>query len=484
MTQSWMMWAPSVLGVVFFFAFGATVGSFINVVVYRVPKGLGIVRPASACPACGTTLTWRENFPILGWLLLRGRCRFCKTPISPEYPIVETVVALLFAGLYALWYLDPGLVRSIGVDPAAIRPDWTAAGLARTWPIFVMHIALVGSLVAVTLIDARTFLIPISIPWFAAFVSMVVHPISAWWISSRSGLRGGHDWTIMTSDSYAWTGLAAGAVVGLVIAVLLLRAGVIKPSFSDYEEWEREAEERAKNPTTHPNEDDPAPQPMVVRLLLLTGPAMALMAVGFTVGMRIGQPMRAMLGGMAVGLIVGLALRARFGGATHEAGDPAFVRYPYARREMVREIVFLGPAIALGVIGFMLTRGAAAEPTLWIKALTGSVVGLLAGGGVVWAVRILGSLAFGKEAMGLGDVHLMAAVGAALGWADAVLAFFIAPFIGIAWTIAAVIARRGTGGTALPYGPHLAAATLVVLYAKPALEFALSMMMQRQIDLP
>lgn len=484
MTQPWMMWAPSVLGVVFFFAFGATVGSFINVVVYRVPKGLGIVRPASACPACGTTLTWRENFPILGWIALRGRCRFCKTPISPEYPIIEAVVALLFAGLYALWYLDPALTRSLGVDPASIRPGWAAAGLARTWPIYVMHIALVGSLVAVTLIDARTFLIPISIPWFAAIVALVAHPLAAAWIAGRGGLRGGHDWTLMTFDSYAWTGLAAGAAAGLAIAVFLLNAGIIKPSFADYEEWEREAEAQAKNPPDNPAETDDAQQPMVVRLLLLTGPAMALMAVGFTVGMRVGEPMRAMLGGMALGLVIGLVLRARFGGATHEIGDPAFVRYPYARREMVREIVFLGPAIALGMIGFLITRGITAEPTLWVKALTGSVVGLLAGGGVVWAVRILGSLAFGKEAMGLGDVHLMAAVGATLGWADAVIAFFIAPFIGIAWTIAAALARRGAGGTALPYGPHLAAATLVVLYAKPALEFALSMVMQRPIDLP
>ncbi|XHC27290.1 prepilin peptidase [Phycisphaerales bacterium ac7] len=150
------------------------------------------------------------------------------------------------------------------------------------------------------------------------------------------------------------------------------------------------------------------------------------------------------------------------------------------------------PCIALGGLGFWLASpggplGATfAEPILWLYALGGSLLGLLIGGGVVWAVRILGSLAFGKEAMGLGDVHLMAGVGACLGWIDPVLAFFIAPFFGIGWTIASVAISRFAKreGSALPYGPHLAAATVLVLLAKPAIEAILGWIMGEPIDLP
>ncbi len=100
------------------------------------------------------------------------------------------------------------------------------------------------------------------------------------------------------------------------------------------------------------------------------------------------------------------------------------------------------------------------------------MLGWVVGGGIVWAVRILGTLGFGREAMGLGDVHLMAAVGAVLGWFLPLAAFFVAPFIGLSWTLAAaVVSRCGRGvRRELPYGPHLAVATVLVLLGWPAVE--------------
>ncbi|MEA3409615.1 MAG: prepilin peptidase, partial [Candidatus Eisenbacteria bacterium] len=65
------------------FIVGSILGSFFNVVIYRVPRGESIVRPPSACPACGTRLRARDNVPVLGYLLLRGKCRYCAAPISP-----------------------------------------------------------------------------------------------------------------------------------------------------------------------------------------------------------------------------------------------------------------------------------------------------------------------------------------------------------------------------------------------------------------
>lgn len=83
------------------FIIGAILGSFLNVVIYRVPRRESIVRPGSACPACGTPLLARDNIPILSFLILRGRCRGCSARISPRYPIVETVAGVLPVLMFA-----------------------------------------------------------------------------------------------------------------------------------------------------------------------------------------------------------------------------------------------------------------------------------------------------------------------------------------------------------------------------------------------
>lgn len=84
-------------------AVGLAIGSFLNVVAYRVPAGLSVVRPASACPSCGHTIRSRDNLPVVSWLLLAGRCRDCRAPISVRYPIVEALTALAFV-LVAMFF--------------------------------------------------------------------------------------------------------------------------------------------------------------------------------------------------------------------------------------------------------------------------------------------------------------------------------------------------------------------------------------------
>jgi leader peptidase (prepilin peptidase) / N-methyltransferase len=81
--------------------FGLAIGSFLNVVIYRVPAGLSIVHPPSSCPRCGAEIRNRHNVPVLGWLVLRGRCYDCHAPISPRYPIVEAVTGALYAAVTA-----------------------------------------------------------------------------------------------------------------------------------------------------------------------------------------------------------------------------------------------------------------------------------------------------------------------------------------------------------------------------------------------
>ncbi|HEY7726481.1 MAG TPA: prepilin peptidase [Anaeromyxobacteraceae bacterium] len=119
-------------------ALGASLGSFLNVVVARVPAGLSIVRPGSRCPRCLAPIAWHDNVPVLSWVLLRGRCRACRGPISPRYPLVEAAGA--GAALLALWRHGP--------TPAALA-----------------ELALVGLLLALALVDLDTWLLPHSLTW-------------------------------------------------------------------------------------------------------------------------------------------------------------------------------------------------------------------------------------------------------------------------------------------------------------------------------
>lgn len=91
------------------FIFGILIGSFLNVVIYRIPKNESIAFPASKCQSCQTPLKWYHNIPIFSWLALGGKCAFCKDPIAKQYPIVEFVTGLIFVTLFIkvglVWYL-------------------------------------------------------------------------------------------------------------------------------------------------------------------------------------------------------------------------------------------------------------------------------------------------------------------------------------------------------------------------------------------
>jgi leader peptidase (prepilin peptidase)/N-methyltransferase len=103
--------APPTLIAIIVFLFGLIIGSFLNVCILRIPGGKSIVLPASACPKCGAPIRPYDNIPVLSWLMLRGKCRACKTPISPMYPIVELLTGLLFLACFYAFGLTPEALK-------------------------------------------------------------------------------------------------------------------------------------------------------------------------------------------------------------------------------------------------------------------------------------------------------------------------------------------------------------------------------------
>ena len=368
---------------IFLIVIGACAGSFLNVVIHRLPRGASIVFPPSHCPACGRAIRWYDNIPLFSWWVLRGRCRWCKGPISIRYFLVEAAAALLVAGLYAWYYL------------ARLR---TGTGeFADTWPMFTAHAALLCGLLACSLVDIEHWIVPLEVCWVVSAVGIAAAALAP------------HP--LMPSVSPTTAAMALAAAVGLALAMLLRARGWIRPSFQD---------------------------------------ASAAVEVCRTES-RAGQ---------TKSTITAVAITSAHG------VNP--------RKEILREVFYLAPAAILALAAYLLlTRWPAADDAwrsvcnpygsslaVHVNGALSALFGMLIGGLWVWGTRIGGTLAFGKEAMGMGDVDILAAVGAVTGWIIPSVAFFVAPFFGLAWALTLLVRR---GQRELPYGPWLAAASLLVM---------------------
>lgn len=191
------------------FLFGLVIGSFLNVVIARLPDGRSVVHPPSACPACGSTIRWHDNVPVFSWLWLRARCRSCQAHISWRYPVVELLTAVLF------------LIAARQFGPS---PDLGAALL------------LLAALVAITGIDLDHQIIPdvITLPGIAvgAGLAMVLHPAA--WLDTLFGILvgGGLFLAIILASGGGMgggdmkLGAMMGAFLGWKLVLLAILVGV------------------------------------------------------------------------------------------------------------------------------------------------------------------------------------------------------------------------------------------------------------------
>jgi leader peptidase (prepilin peptidase)/N-methyltransferase len=365
---------PGWIWIVFLFAFGCCVGSFLNVVIYRLPRDKSVISPPSSCPACGKRISFYDNIPLISWLVLGRKCRHCKAPISPRYFVVELLTGVLFAGLFVL-YFQKGLWSAL--------PTFGKGG----WLIYLVHLTMLAGFVAASAIDLELWVIPLSICWVVTAAGLLGSAVGGY-VIEPSVIRA-FAWLPRASGTTA--ALAVGAAIGLLIAWLFLAVGLVKRSY--------ESEDRQ--------------------------------------------------------------------GAVEQVDGPPEQQINH-RLEICKELLFLLPIVLCAAGVFWLTREVEAVHRWWtsfsqhrfVAGLLGSLYGYFVGCGIVWATRIFGTFAFGKEAMGLGDVHLMGAAGAVVGPIFVVAAFFIAPFFGLAWAALQMLSKKTRQ---IPYGPFLSLGVFAVM---------------------
>ena len=209
-----MPWSEEPLVMVWVFAFGAIVGSFLNVVIYRLPRDISIWhRPPSSCPTCRTPIRWYDNLPLVSWLVLRGRCRSCRSSISIRYPLVELASGALTLLAFMRWGLS-----LTGVEVVIF-----------TWISLVLGLIDLDFQILPNRLTYSSILLGLGCSWFGGYT---------WWLDSLIGaLVGALLPTLVIVIYRLWRGIdgmgwgdvkylaAIGSVVGLRGCVGVLVVG-------------------------------------------------------------------------------------------------------------------------------------------------------------------------------------------------------------------------------------------------------------------
>lgn len=222
---------------------GLCIGSFLNVVIARLPNDESVVRPRSKCPRCGHQLPWYENVPVLSWLFLRGKCSSCKAAISPRYILVELLTGTLFVAASARFGFDWPLVSALTFFTFLIPLIFIDA---EYWILpFELTLPAIAAGLLLAIPQGKEAFLAALLGAAAAFLTFRVMEILGWLVTGREALGAGDKYLMaMIGAQVGWKALLGvilfsslqGAVVGLVRLKLTGRAGPVIPEAPQVEE--------------------------------------------------------------------------------------------------------------------------------------------------------------------------------------------------------------------------------------------------------
>ncbi len=348
-----------------FFTFGCIVGSFLNVCIYRMPRGMSIITPRSHCPYCKYSIPWYLNIPLVTWLALRGRCKNCGALISVRYFVVELLTGVAFLSC------------------------WLAFGDAGhpfpSLPVALVYAVFLAGLIAATFIDFEHFIIPDEI----TLGGMAVGFIASFFLPSLQSAT--------TLNAGMWRSFI-GAVVGAATIYAILRLG--KLLFGRQRvKWPKDAKIVFTETSVHlPDKEIPYEELFYRKSDVIV-------------------------------------LRAR----TLELVDRGYQDV----------LVRLSPS-ALEIGGEKIDP----ETVAYMEAVSAEII-------------------LPREAMGLGDVKFMGAIGAFIGWQGVIFSLMLSSMIGAAVGVTLIVMRRRQWSSRMPYGPYIALAATIWIFGGKKLFHAL-----------
>lgn len=424
----------------FVWLLGLCVGSFLNVVIYRLPLGLSVSQPRrSFCPKCSAPIAAFDNIPVLSWLLLRGRCRRCRAPIGLQYPLVEALCGLAFVLAFVLLFSP---LR--GAAPAE---------LARDWPLLLAWLTLTAALVACAAMDIVSYTVDTRVTDAAMYAGLVLYAV---WPRGRE-LANAID------PALGAAALAAGAVsVWLTWRAMVLADGA-------------EADAPLLDPPEPERGRTVAPSVALAVVLLAILVSVSLWLLGVVGYAELPLRTEAVLAGLLILFVSIVMAGSRRRAADHEVKAAIDAEQPQARAMVVAEARWLALPLAAGAAAYALVVLVPAVGDAWGRALgwiapfgaaplagvATSAIGALVAAAAGWLLRIVFTLAFGREAFGVGDIFILAAAGACAGWPIALLGLLCAIGLSLAgWLLGLLFKSTAI----IPFGPWLALGFLVALW--------------------
>ena len=456
---------PALWWLFFWTSLGLCLGSFLNAVIYRLPRDKSVRNPVwSFCPACKHRIRWYDNLPIISFIMLHGRCRHCGVPISTRYVVIEASMAIIVLMLVDALFI--GHVR-VGISDSVFG---LTDRLAYDWPILLAHVILFACLLCMSAIDLEHYWVDIRFTNFATIAGFALHTL---WSPRHSAA-----W-VRPFDSTSAVSLMAMVGLGVVWLLLICQPHVAPEKLGEEDDGDTD------QPLSGEASPLRLPPPSLASPSRIAGWLSGAMLVALFVGLFLDEGMSFQLrhvgrGLMPLSLFFILIV---WESAAERPADQLIVEAIHderhlARRMVLSELGLLLPAIIFAVAGWWLSRrfaGPVGELLHHKVSVPGFLMfrdwtplygfataasGYLIAGALGWAVRIVFTLGFGKEAFGAGDIHMMAAAGCVAGWPVVVLGFFLTCGLAMAGWILSLPFKRSR---ALPLGPWLSLSFLAVV---------------------